>query len=290
VRGELIRERLRGGQRVYGTHVVSMLNPLAAKMQVAIEYDFVFVCNEHMPIDRTETAMLCQFYAAHGISPVVRVPRAEPAWATMALDGGAQGIVAPYVETVEEVREMVGAVKFRPIKGTMLREFLSGERRPARATVDFLNRFNRDNYLIIGVESVAAYENLDALVAVRGVDGVFVGPHDLTASMEIPEQYDEPGFRRILKDIIRRCRAAGIGVGVHLSQLAVSDEAFHELMDEGMNWILYGADVSLLASEMRARLDAFRRRMGDVYTRDADVTAQPPSCLSTTLPPQQGEA
>ena len=282
MRFDLIREKLHNGERVYGTHVCSLTNPLTAKMQAGIEYDFVFICNEHMPIDRTETGMMCQFYAAHGISPVVRIPRPEAQWATMALDAGAQGIVAPYVETVEETMEMAGAVKYRPIKGKMLRELLGGARKPAQKTVDFLNQFNRNNYLIIGVESVAAYENLDALLAVNGVDGVFVGPHDMTVSMEIPEQYDHPDFRRLVLDILRRCRAASIGFGAHFSQLTTPDETFIQLMEEGMNWILYGADVGIIRSEMSARLAAFRRRMGDAYTTDQDTTTRPSSCLDRT--------
>ena len=204
MRGEVVRERLHSGERVYGTHVSSLTNPKTAQIQAALEYDFVFVCNEHMPIDRTETAMICQFYSAHGISPVVRVPSVDPAAAAMALDGGAQGIVVPYLETVQEAKEMVGAVKYRPIKGQMLRDLLNGSRVPKPQTIEFLNRFNRDHYLIIGVESVAAYENLDSLLAVDGVDGVFMGPHDLTVSLEVPEQYDHPDFRRLVVDVVRR--------------------------------------------------------------------------------------
>jgi len=74
MRGEQIREMLKRGQRIYGTHVCSLTNPVTAKMETAVEMDFAFICNEHMPIDRTETSMMCQFYAAHGIVPVVRVP------------------------------------------------------------------------------------------------------------------------------------------------------------------------------------------------------------------------
>jgi len=69
MRGELIREKLHRGERVYGTHVCSLGNPLAAKMATQLELDFAFICNEHMPIGRTETSMMCMFYAAHGISP-----------------------------------------------------------------------------------------------------------------------------------------------------------------------------------------------------------------------------
>ena len=282
MRGELVRERLHNGERVYGTHVCSLTNPRTAQIQATLEYDFVFICNEHMPIGRSETAMICQFYTAHGISPIVRIPSIDPYAASMALDGGAQGIVVPYLETVQEAKEMVGAIKYRPIKGKMLRDILSGARTPTPKTVDFLNRFNRDHYLIIGIESVAAYENLDALLAVDGVDGVFMGPHDLTVSLEIPEEYDHPDFRRLVVDVVRRCRAARKGVGIHYSQ-RTPKERWHELLDEGMNWILYGADINQIVTGMRADLGAFRERMGDVYTTDVNTPTQPSTCLDLGL-------
>jgi len=284
MRGEQIRESLHNGTRVYGTHVASLTNPLSAKMLTGVPYDYIFICNEHMPIDRTETSMLCQFYAAHGISPIVRIPSPDPYQAAMALDAGAQGIVVPYIETVAEVQALVGAVKYRPIKGRFLRELLDGARRPAPKTVEFLSRFNRDNYLIIGIESVAAYENLDALMAVPGVDGVFMGPHDLTVSMEIPEEYEHPDFLALVVDVVRRARAAGVGVGIHYSQAVTPDERFVALMHEGMNWILYGADVSLARAEMTRRLTAFRAQMGDAFTPDGPATNAPASCLFTNEP------
>lgn len=279
MRGELIRERLHSGERVYGTHVCSLTNPVTAGMQSSLEYDFIFICNEHMPIDRTETSMMCQFYAQRGKSPIVRVPCPAPHEVAMALDGGAQGIVVPYVETVEEVRAMVGAVKYRPIKGQMLQEFLDGARQPAKKTIDFLNRFNRDNYLIIGVESVAAYENLEAIISVPGVDGIFMGPHDLTVSMEIPEEYDNPAFLGLVSDVIRRSRTAGLGVGIHLSQMVSDDSLFLRFIEEGMNWILYGADISLLASEMKRHLGGLRSQLGDTFTSHDSASNMTTSCI-----------
>ncbi len=272
MRGEMICERLHRGERVYGSHVASLTNPTTAAMQAGFSYDFIFICTEHMPLDRGETAMMCRFYAAHGISPVVRIPYPDAHEAAMALDAGAEGIVAPYVETVEEVKELVGAVKYRPIKGKMLRDILSGARTLPPNMRDFLARFNRHNSLIVGVESVAAYENLDALLAVEGVDGVFVGPHDLSVTMEIPEQYDHPDFRRVLKDIVKRCRAKSLGVGIHFGPGVAADETIAEFIDEGMNWVLYGADITVLRSAMEERLAAFRKRMGDTHERcDAEA-------------------
>ena len=281
MQGHLIRECLHSGRRVYGTHVCSLPNSVAAGIYASVEYDFAFICNEHMPLDRTETSMMCQFYASRSISPIVRIPTPQAYLAAMALDSGAQGIVVPYVETEEQVIEMVGAVKYRPVKGKKLDGFLSGKTKPSPKMNDFLKQFNRDNYLIIGIESVPAYENLDRLISIPGVDGVFVGPHDMTVSMDLPAEYDHPDFLRMLHDIIKRCNKAGIGVGVHLSQLANSDQRFKELIDKGMNWIVYGADIALLISEMRKRLRNFRDHMEDTYTDPSD-TATPPaaSCLN----------
>lgn len=278
MQGHEIRKCLHDGRRVYGTHVCSLTNPLTARMQASLEYDFVFICNEHMPIDRTETGMMCQFYAAHGISPIVRVPVPEPHYVAMALDAGAQGIVVPYIETVEQVRQAVGAVRYRPVKGRKLEQYLAGEE-PSRRMAEFFERFNSETYLIIGVESVAAYESLDQLISVLGVDGVFIGPHDMTVSMEVPEKYDNPDFVRMLDDVIRRCRAAKIGVGVHLSQMITPDARFKRLIDKGMNWILYGADVALLVGEMRKRLQDFRSHKGDSYSRAGGKGPKAASCI-----------
>lgn len=263
MRGREIRDRLHAGERVYGTHVCSLTNPVTAGMQGAVDYDFIFICNEHMPIDRTETSMMCKYYAARGISPIVRVPIPDPHYVSMALDAGAEGIVVPYVETVEQVQAMVGGVRYRPVKGEKLQGYITGETEVSPKMKAFFDRFNKDTYLIIGIESVAAYERLDSLISIPGVDGVFVGPHDMTVSMEIPEEYDHPDFVAVLDDIIARCGKAGVGVGAHLSQAVAPDSRFEALIDRGMNWVLYGADIALVVTEMNDRLNGFRKHAGD---------------------------
>ena len=206
-----------------------------------------------MPLDRAETASLCALYAGKDISPIVRISHPCAVEAAKALDAGAQGIVAPYVETVEQVSEVIGAVHYRPIKGRQLDDFLSGRKTPTQKTTEFLSRFNRDHYAIIGIESVAAYENLDALISVPGVDGVFMGPHDLSVSLEAPEEWGNPALFRLMEDTVVRCRAAGIGVGVHLPPGTFSTKQAQHLIAAGMNWILDGADVAWALHSLRER-------------------------------------
>lgn len=276
--GEQIREKLHRGERVYGTHVAGWSNALVPALLARAPLDFAFVCNEHMPVDRGETAALCQQFSGLGVSPIVRISHPCAAEAAMALDGGADGIVVPYVETVEEVRAIVGAVHYRPIKGRQLRDFLSGVRQPKPVTRDFLRRFNRHNYVIIGIESVAAYENLDALLAVEGVDGVFMGPHDLSVSLEEPENWSSPALHRLIDGTIARCRAAGVGVGVHLSAALFTDDQVSRMLSLGMNWILDGADVTLSMQSMK------RRRLAFCGQEDKTPTS-PPAEISSCLAP-----
>ena len=90
----------------------------------------------------------------------------------MAIDGGAQGVVVPYVEKIEDVKALVGAVRYRPIKGEILDNILSGRTKPNEKLQSFWKRFNQHNYLIIGIESVPAIRRLEELVSIEGVDGV----------------------------------------------------------------------------------------------------------------------
>ena len=109
-------ERLRRADRLYGTLIVSP-SPHWVPVVASLGLDFVFIDTEHIPLDREKLAWMCQAYHAVGLPPIVRITSPDPYEACVALDGGAVGIVAPYVETPEQVRELVGAVKKRPLKG-----------------------------------------------------------------------------------------------------------------------------------------------------------------------------
>jgi 4-hydroxy-2-oxoheptanedioate aldolase len=280
--GSKIREKLHLGECVYGTHIASLMNPSAAAIAAGMELDFAFFCTEHMPLDRTEVGLLCRFYAAHGISPIVRVPSPDPISIAMALDGGAEGIVVPYVETVEEVKASAGAVKYRPIKGKLLQDVLDGKRELSEKTREFLPRFNRHNYLIIGVESEAAIDNLENLVTAADVDGVFLGPHDITVSMGIPEEYNNPLFLNTVEDVIRRCRKLSVGVGLHTALLNLEERTLRRFIDAGMNWFLNGADIIVMRDAMNAQLRRLREIVGEsqVHTGAKPEKSQVQSCIT----------
>ncbi len=191
--GQQMRTALRAGGRVYGSCVT---NPAPWAIPFYTQFDFVFIDNEHVPLGCETTAALCQTWKARGVVPVVRIPVADPVLASLALDAGAEGVVCPYVEDAERLREVAGAVKYRPLKGRKLADFLHAGTGVDGETREYLDRWNRNNVLIINVESEPAIDRLDALCAVGGLDGVLIGPHDLSVSLGIPERYEHPDRRR----------------------------------------------------------------------------------------------
>jgi 4-hydroxy-2-oxoheptanedioate aldolase len=194
--GSEFLQHLRGGRRLYGTAVGSQspLWPPAVKRAGA---DFVFIDTEHTPLDRGIVAQMCLAYSALGLPPLVRTPSPDPYEACQVLDGGAAGVLAPYIEHPEQVSRLVGATKMRPLKGERLDEALRDRDCLGPELNSYLDNRNRDNFLLINVESVPAIKRLEQILAVPGLDGVIVGPHDLSVGLGLPEQYDDPQFEKV---------------------------------------------------------------------------------------------
>lgn len=251
---------LRAGRPVVGTLVVSP-SPHWPAAVATIGLDFVFIDTEHIALDRAQLAWMCRTYDALGLAPIVRIASPDPFLATMALDGGARGIVAPYVETADEVRRLVGAVKLRPLKGRLLQQALfDGAPLPGRLRT-YLDAAGGGNALAVNVESRPALEALDDILSVAGLDAVLVGPHDLSCSLGVPEAYDDPAFLAAVDDIIVRARGRGVGVGVHAFDPAMADleEAW---IRRGANLILHAADLTSFVAALRARVAVVRRTAG----------------------------
>jgi 4-hydroxy-2-oxoheptanedioate aldolase len=263
--GLQIRGRLHGGIRVYGTLVVSN-SPHWVSMVDQIGVDFVFIDTEHIALDRTTLAWMCQAYAAKGKPPLVRIPRPDPFEASMALDGGACGVIAPYIETPAQVRDLVGAVKFKPLKGKRLKQALEDPTCIEPRLREYLAESSAYTILIANIESAPALKNLDAILAVEGLDAVLVGPPDLSCSLGIPEQYDNERFLEAVDSIIDRARAQGIGAGVHAFSAPL---ARHELRwaRRGANLIVHGADITASCEKLTEDFRGLRQELGDTATQ-----------------------
>jgi 2-keto-3-deoxy-L-rhamnonate aldolase RhmA len=250
---------LHAGRRVYGTLVTST-SPRSIDAVAGVGIDCVFIDTEHIPLNWHDLGWMCRAYRGMGLVPIVRIPRADPYDACRVLDAGARGIVAAYVETADEVRALRGAVKLRPLKGKRLADVLSSERPLTGELARYVEQNNRDHVMLVNIESVAAIEALDSILAVPDLDGLLIGPHDLSCSLGIPEQYDHPQFEEAVHAIIARGRASGVGVGMHNLPKVEQDIKYAKA---GLNLILRMSDLTLFRRGLMEDLARLKAGLGD---------------------------
>jgi 4-hydroxy-2-oxoheptanedioate aldolase len=263
-------ERLHAGDLLLGTLIVSP-SPMWPKALENSGVDFVFIDTEHIALDRAQVSWMCQAYVRMGLPPIVRIPSPDPFEATKILDGGAAGIIAPYVETPEQARALRGAVKLRPIKGRRLEARLDGT--PFEPELEaYVGQRNEATALILNIESVPAIEALDAILAVPDIDAVLIGPHDLSCSLGIPEQYDHPKFREAARTIFQKARAAGIGAGIHFWGDLELEAAY---VRDGANLMIHSADISLFQKHLRLEVSSLKKTLGagtSIHTPTGEIS------------------
>ena len=135
----------------------------------------------------------------------------------------------------------------------------------------YVKERNRENTLIVNIESVPAMENLDAILEVPDLDGVLIGPHDLSTSLGIPEQYQHPAFLKAVESILSRARSKGVGAGIHF--WGTLDEQMR-LFDLGANLLVHKADAIFFRTALVEDMAELRKRLGDkpVHSEDGSVT------------------
>lgn len=257
--GIALKAALRAGRRVYGTCVLSP-SPLWPAMLAGTGLDFVFIDTEHIPLDRAQVSWMCQTFSAKGLPPIVRIPSPDPYEACKVLDGGAAGVVAPYLEEISDIQDLRGAVKYRPLKGRRLERVLSGAEVLDETLTTYLGGYAADKLMVVNIESTPAIERLDDILAVPEIDALLVGPHDLSISLGIPEQYQHPTFTKAITTIIDKGRAKGVGVGFHYS-FGIEDAV--AWARAGANFIIHSSDYFLVRDALRRDLHYLHDSLGD---------------------------
>lgn len=255
--GREIKKALQGGKRVYGISLEGYGQPRWPKFFAKLGLiDYVFIDSEHSPNNRETIAWAAQCYAAHGIAPLLRIPDISPSQAAMGLDAGAHGIIVPYVETLEQVKMMVGAVKYRPLKGKALQAILDSDTFPSEMTQSYLPELNPDAVLVIMIESPAGIGNLSQMLEFGGIDAIFIGPHDLSISLGIPEEYNHPKFIQAVDQVVQVCQSYKVAVGMHLTFGTLAETI--DWIERGFNFVAVRGDTLFIANGTQHELSTIR--------------------------------
>ena len=179
--------------------------------------DFVILDNEHGHFTNEQLSMLCKHAVAIGITPLVRVPDLQYHLVAQALDGGAQGLVIPRIYTREEVERVVGWAHYPPEgqRGSAQWRAYAGWR--GGPVADCIDVVNREVLLLFQVETRESVEDMEELLSTKGVDGVLVGPNDLSINLGVPDDWDGEVMQAAMRKVVDVCERLGIVAGIHVS-------------------------------------------------------------------------
>ncbi len=227
--------------------------PDIAEIMASIGFDWIFVDTEHAPFDIYALQTVLQAIKGTDTVPVVR-----PAWndrvlIKRVLDVGAFGVVIPWVNTKEDAEAAVSYCKYPP---NGLRGW--GPRRASlyyMRTQDYLETADDEILVFAQIETAEAMKNLEDIISVEGIDGVLVGPADLSFSLRVPLQFQHPLLKRAIEKVVTLGKAAGLPIGI----LCGGPDVAKEYVKMGFQMITIGNDVTLLRNGCESALSAFAR-------------------------------
>lgn len=251
-----LRKALSSGKTIIGSWINSG-SPIVAELMAAAGFDFLCVDVEHSAVDLPQTQQL--FQAIRSGNPdcaaIVRLHGVDYALVKRYLDAGARGVVAPLVRTREESELLVQACKYPPM-GLRGVGFCRANNYGMRLADEFA-KANDEILLAVQIEHIDAVHNIDEILSVDGIDAVFIGPYDLSASMGITGQFDHPDYIKARATILDACERHQVTAGIHVVEPNVDELRSRE--KEGFRLLAYSLDITMVMRCSQSGLAEFRK-------------------------------
>ena len=218
-----------------------------AEIGAGAGFDWLLIDAEHGPFDLKSVMAHLQAVEPYPVSAIVRPEEGSTALIKKLLDIGAQTLLVPMVDDAEQAHNIVRAAKYPPIGvrglGTSMARAAAWNR-----SKDYLEKANDEICVLVQIETMAGLKNIEEIVAVEGVDGVFIGPSDLSAAMGFVGEPDHPDVVAAIESAFQIIQKAGKPAGV----LALSKDLVENYVAAGARFIGVGVDAALLANATRA--------------------------------------
>ena len=262
---DMPRNRFRAGLETGKTQFgvwLGIPDPTAAEIMAGAGFDWLLVDHEHGAFELRDVLTHLQTMAAYDVAPIVRPVDGNPALLKKLCDIGAQSFIVPMIDTAEQAAAVASAVKYPP---DGIRGMGTSLARAARwnAVPGYGEKANNEMLVIVQAETVEAIGNLEAIAGTPGIDGVFIGPSDLSASMGHVGNPAHPDVVDTVSKALRTIRSAGKYAGL----LCLDPAMITHYEECGANFVGVGVDTLLLGNAARAL--ATRCKAGDESPTDA---------------------
>ena len=245
------RDGLKNGDVLIGT-LITMPVPEVAEIMVEVGFDWLFVDTEHAPFNAKDALKILQ--AAGDRCPcVVRIPANNEVWIKKALDIGADGIIAPQVNSAEEAERIVRLCKYPPEGARSVG--IGRAHKYGLAFKEYVAKANDQVAVILQAENTNALKNISAIVRVPGIDAIFIGPYDLSASMGKMGNLNDAEVRNAIATMAECCKNAGLRLGI----FADTAETAAAYIKQGFTLIAISTDGLHMALAAKKTLNSLKR-------------------------------
>ena len=242
------RKRLLGGDVLVGT-LITIPSAEVAEIMAGVGFDWLFIDTEHSPFN-AHGAQTVLRAAGQNCPCIVRVPANDEVWIKKALDIGADGIIAPQVNSAADAEAIVAMCKYPP-DGTR-GVGIGRAHQYGLGFNQYMERANDEIAVILQAETAQALENITEIVKVPGIDAIFIGPYDLSASLGKMGQLTDPEVKQAIQTIAEACKKAGVRLGI----FGATAEAVEPFIQQNFTLLAIGTDGLLMAQNAKEILKA----------------------------------
>ncbi len=236
------KEKLLRGQTVLGTWLIELRSPAVANLLAEAGLDFLLIDMEHGPYDLETASEIIRMARQVGITPLVRIAELTKGTVGRLLDAGAQGLMLPSVEQAETASAFVDYCKYPPRGKRGMTTGVGNTDFKWVNTAEYIDFINDEILVIVQIESSRGVNNLDSLLQVPGVDVFFIGPEDLSISLDLPGQKRHAQVIETIQHIASQVAGQQRFSGIHVGDL----ESLITYRDQGLNFLTYTSDIEFI--------------------------------------------
>ena len=265
-----LKAALKAKRPVFGFMVSATSSMRWGRVFAGSTLDFVVIDSEHGSRDRQLIADTVAQMQTLDITAIVRTPNTEEVYVAMALDAGADGVLVPYCETVDEVRHCAVKLRTHPLKGEYYERVVETGEYPSDKSKKYLAERHKDHIFIMGIESEPAANRVGELIDCAEIDGVFIGPNDMTTSLGIPDESSNSIYLDTLSKIIAEADKRGIPTMIHQQTIETSAKA----IELGARFIMHSSDAGILLRGTQDEFAQLRKITSKKYGLVDEVEAE----------------
>jgi 2-dehydro-3-deoxyglucarate aldolase len=250
-----LKKRITDLDLTIGSWVTIANSAIAELMSETGGFDWLVLDMEHSVIELTQAQELIQAIELHGTPALVRLTSNDRNQIKRVMDAGAHGVIVPFVNSAADAQHAVESVYYPPVgaRGTGL----ARAQGYGASFQEYKSWLEENGVVIVMIESIDAVPVIDEILAVPGVDGFIIGPYDLSSSIGVPGQFDDPRVVEAIQTICESGKAAGIAGGIHVVEPDLN--TLNKYIDDGFTFIGYGMDIRFLDTICRDHLNKLGR-------------------------------